>query len=160
MCPTIRPRLSGVFLIALGFVAAGCGSPTAPMGPDTEVIEELRVNGILLTANVRVFGDKEIEVTLTAMNETDFDAQTQIRGGNCMLLPRVYSQRGGGLIWSAFDLFDGCQEPLKVFQLGGGDEDSVSGNFTVDLDSGSYFVTLTIQHSNLVELAAGQISLP
>ena len=44
------------------------------MGPATDVLDQFRVEGILMTASVRVLGDDGIEVTLTAMNETDFDA--------------------------------------------------------------------------------------
>jgi len=122
-------------------------------------VDEYRANGIVMTASVRVLGDDEIELTLTAMNETDFDAETGILGGNCMFRPRVYTERNGGLLWSAFDLFDACQEPLRVFQLGGGDEESVSRDFEIDIDDGEYFVTLSIEHLVLIELAAGDISL-
>ena len=122
-------------------------------------MDEYRANGILMTASVRVLGGAEIELTLTAMNETDFDAETGILGGNCMFRPCVYTERDGRLVWSAFDLFDACQEPLRVFQLGGGDEESVSRDFEIDIDDGEYFVTLTIEHQRLVELAAGEISL-
>jgi len=73
--------------------------------------------------------------------------------------PRVYSERGGPLIWSAFDLFDACQRPLRIFQLGGGAEELVSQDFEIDADDGDYFVTLTIEHLGLVELAAGEITL-
>jgi len=122
-------------------------------------VDEYRANGILMTASVRVLGGDEIELTLTAMNETDFDAETGILGGNCMFRPRVYAERNGRLLWSAFDLFDACEEPLRVFQLGGGDEESVSRDFEIDIDDGEYFVTLTIEHLVLIELAAGDISL-
>ena len=144
---------------AVLLAVTACDSPTAPTGPQTEVVDEYRADGILMTASVRLREDDEIEVTLTVMNETDFDAQTGILGGNCMFRPRVYTERGGRLVWSAFDLFDACQEPLRIFQLGGGDEESVSREFEIDADDGDYFVTLTIEHLALVELAAGEISL-
>ncbi|HIF21563.1 MAG TPA: hypothetical protein EYQ27_06540 [Gemmatimonadetes bacterium] len=150
------PTRAVPFLI--GLLLFGCDSPTGPMGPATDVLDQFRVEGILMTASVRVLGDDGIEVTLTAMNETDFDAQAGILGGNCMLRPRVYTERGGQLVWSAFDLFDACQEPLRLFQLGGGDEESISRDFEIDVEAGDYFVTLTIEHTSLVELAAGSIS--
>ena len=93
------------------------------------------------------------------MNETDVEAQTTILGGNCMFRPRVYTERGERLVWSAFDLFDACQEPGRLFQLGGGDQESISRPFVVDADAGDYFVTLTIVHLTAVELAAGEVSL-
>ena len=148
------------FSVACALLATtACDSPTAPTGPQTDVVNEYRADGILMTAGVRVLSGDEIEVTLTAMNETDFDAQTGILGGNCMFRPRVYTERDGRLLWSAFDLFDACQEPLRLFQLGGGDQESVSRAFEIDTDAGDYFVTLTIEHVTLVELAAGEISL-
>ena len=160
MLRSTRPRGLQLLCAALALLAtAACDSPTAPTGPQTELVDEYRADGILMTASVRLLGDDEIEVTLTVMNETDFDAQTGILGGNCMFRPRIYGERGGHLVWSAFDLFDACQEPLRIFQLGGGDEESVSRDFGVDADAGDYFVTLTIEHLELVELAAGQISL-
>ena len=157
--PTGPRRLQHLCAALALLATAACDSPTAPTGPQTELVDEYRADGILMTASVRLLGDDEIEVTLTVMNETDFDAQVGILGGNCMFRPRVYSERGGRLVWSAFDLFDACQEPLRIFQLGGGDEESVSREFEVDADDGDYFVTLTIEHLALVELAAGDISL-
>lgn len=148
-----------VLACAAVILPAACTSPTTPSGPQTEVVDQYRANGILMTAAVRGLAGKQLEVTLTAMNETDFDAQTSILGGNCMFRPRVYSERGGRLVWSAFDFFDSCQEPLRTFQLGGGDEESVSQEFRVDADDGDYFVTLTIVHTTPVELTAGEVSL-
>jgi len=157
--PTRARGLEQLSAAAVLLAVTACDSPTAPTGPQTEVVDEYRADGLLMTASVRLRHDDEIEVTLTVMNETDFDAQTGILGGNCMFRPRVYTERGGRLVWSAFDLFDACQEPLRIFQLGGGDEESVSREFEVDADAGDYFVTLTIEHLALVELAAGEISL-
>ncbi|MCH2469643.1 MAG: hypothetical protein MK486_06485 [Gemmatimonadetes bacterium] len=160
MLRPIRPKGLQQLCAALALLAtAACESPTAPTGPQTELVDEYRADGILMTASVRFLGDHEVEVTLTVMNETDFDAQTGILGGNCMFRPRVYSERGGPLIWSAFDLFQGCQRPLRIFQLGGGAEELVSQDFAIDADDGDYFVTLTIEHLGLVELAAGEITL-
>ena len=106
MLRPIRPKGLRQLCAALALLAtAACESPTAPTGPQTELVDEYRADGILMTASVRFLGDHEVEVTLTVMNETDFDAQTGILGGNCMFRPRVYSERGGPLIWSAFDLF-------------------------------------------------------
>jgi hypothetical protein len=154
----LRAPLALLAPLAL-FATLACDSPTAPTGPQTDLVDEYRANGILMTASVRALGGDEIELTLTAMNETDFDAETGILGGNCMFRPRVYIERGGRLVWSAFDLFDACQKPLRVFQLGGGDEESVSRDFEIDLDDGEYFVTLTIEHLELIELAAGEFLL-
>jgi len=156
-----RPKRSTILhCAALALLTTlSCDSPTAPTGPQTDLVDEYRTAGILMTATVRALGGGEIEVTLTAMNETDFDAQAGILGGNCMFRPRLYAGRDGQLLWSAFDLFDACQKPLQVFQLGGGDQESVARDFSIDLDDGDYFVTLTIQHQGLVELAAGEISL-
>jgi len=147
-------------LCILALAAVACDSPTEPAGPRTQVVDEYRADNVLFTASARALGDGDVEVTLTAMNETDFSAQTGILGGNCMLRPRVYAKRGGQLLWSAFDLFDACQEPLRVFQLGGGDEESISADFEMDLEDGLYFVTLSIDHvGELVELAAGEVSI-
>ena len=150
-------------LLLLLFVllpTAACDSPTAPSGPNTEVVDWFRSNNVLFTASSRRLVDDVMEVGLTVMNETDFDTQTGILGGNCMLRPRIYTERGGRLVWSAFDLYDACQEPLRVFQLGGGDEESISQDFDVDVEDGEYFVTLTIDHAGeLIELAAGSVSL-
>ena len=157
--PTLSPAAVRHLVCAFVILMAACDSPTAPSGPETEVIDEFRADGILMTAAVSSLAGNAIEVTLTAMNETDFEAQTAILGGNCMFRPRVYTERGGRLVWSAFDLFDACQQPALIFQLGGGDEESVSREFVVDADEGDYFVTLTIVHATLVELAAGEVSV-
>ena len=140
-------------------LVAACDSPTTPSGPETEVVDEYRTAGILMTAAVCALAGNAIEVTLTAMNETDFGAQTTILGGNCMFRPRVYTGRGERLVWSAFDLLDACQEPGQPFQLGGGEQESISRQFAVDAGAGDYFVTLTIVHVTAVELAAGEVSL-
>ena len=101
---TPSPVVVRHLLNAVVILATACESPTAPSGPDTTVVDEFRADGILMTATVRALADNAIEVTLTAMNETDFEAQTSILGGNCMFRPRVYRERGGRLVWSAFDL--------------------------------------------------------
>ena len=118
------PHRLAICLLAL--TVSACDSPTSPTGPSTQVVDEYRADNIVFTASARASADGEVEVTLTAMNETDFNAQAGILGGNCMLRPRLYTERGGQLLLSAFDLFDACQEPLRLFQLGGGDEESIS----------------------------------
>lgn len=149
-----------LFIYLLALAASACDSPTDPTGPDTQVVDEYRADNVLFTAGARALGGGDVRVTLTVMNETDFDTQTGILGGNCMLRPRVYAERGGQLLWSAFDLFDACEEPLRLFQLGGGDEESISADFEIDLEHGLYFVTLSIDHvGQMVELAAGEVSL-
>lgn len=112
----------------------------------------------MLSKNRSVICD-EIGLTLTAMNEIEFDVETGILSGNYMFRPRVCTGCRGRLVWSVFDLFDVCQKPLRVFQLGGGDEESISRDFEINLDYGEYFVTLTIEHLELIELAAGDILL-
>ena len=155
--PRDAHRWARIACVALAVGA--CDSPTEPTGPDTTVVDEYRASGIVLSASARAVSREVIEVTLIAMNETDFDAQLGILGGNCMFRPRVYTRRGGALVWSAFDLFDACQEPLRLIQLGGGDEERIERSFDVDAPARDYFVTLTIVHTDLVELAAGSISL-
>ena len=51
------------------------------------------------------------------------------------------------------------ERDLRIFQLGGGAEELVSQDFEIDADDGGYFVTLTIEHLELVELAVGEITL-
>ena len=158
MTRSSRLHAIGLAVLLGGVLTAACDSPTEPTGPSTEVVDEYRADGVLFTAQSRAQGGDTLEVTLTVMNETDFDTQTGILGGNCMLRPRVYRERGGELLWSAFDLHDACQEPLRVYQLGGGDEDSDSESFATGLSGGPFFVTLTIDViGGLVELAAGQV---
>ena len=123
------------------------------------MVDDFRADGIVMTAAARVLEAGRIEVTLTATNETDSAAQTSILGGNCMLRPRVYTERDGRLVWSAFDLYNACQEPGRLFELAAGEEESVSREFIVGVPTGDYFVTLTIEHLGLVELAAGVVSL-
>jgi hypothetical protein len=122
-----------VVTLVCSIPAVSCDSPTEPTGPGTEVVDEFRSAGVLFTATAEPVGRDGVEVILTAANETDFDAQTSILGGNCMLRPRLYGSRGGPLVWSAFDLHDACQEPLRIFQLGGGDEESVTQTLEVDV---------------------------
>ena len=147
------------FVYAVVIAALACDSPTAPTGPETDVVDDFRTDGVVVTAAVRALDARQIEVTLTAANETDSAAQTSILGGNCMFRPRFYAERDGRLVWSAFDLFSACQEPGRLFELAAGEEESVSREFTVGLPAGDYFVTLTIELLGLVELAAGVVSL-
>jgi hypothetical protein len=104
---------------------------------------------------------RSLEVTLHAVNETDFWAETGILGGPCMLRPRLYRTETGALAWSAFDLHEACPEPLRLIRLDGGGEEHIPEVFHVPVPAGSYRVTLTIDHAGqLVELTAGQIAMP
>jgi hypothetical protein len=150
-----RTTVHTTFALLAGIAAAACDSLT---GPETEVINAYRANGIALTASVRILTEGRLEVTLTATNETDFRAQLGILGGNCMFRPRVYANRDGRLLWSAFDLFDACQEPIRLFDLEGGASESESRTLDADVSGGDRFVTLTIEHLELVELAAGTVA--
>lgn len=146
----------GLLLTAL----VACDSPTAATGPDTQVVDEYRVGGIVFTAWSRALQGDTLEVTLTARNETDVRAQAGILGGTCMLRPRLYTQRNGSLAWSAFDLFNACPEPLRVYDLEGGAQEVDTALYSVDASAGTYFVTVTIDHAaTLVELAAGTVTL-
>jgi hypothetical protein len=145
-------------LLGLTIALGACDSPTAPTGPVTAVVDEYRAAGMLLTASSRALADGRLDVTLTVTNESAVRGQIGILGGNCQFRPRVYSERGGRLRWSAFDLHDACQEPLRLYDLEGGASISESQTFDVDLGDGDYFVTLTIEHLDLVELAAGAVS--
>jgi hypothetical protein len=147
-------------LLSSACLLTGCGSPTEPSGPATEVVDQYRSESVLFTARARSEGDDRVEVTLTAMNETDFPTQVGILGGNCMLRPRLYTERGGRLVWSAFDLFDACPDPLRLYDLEGGASESDSRSFDVDVEDGDYFATVTIEAgAALVELAAGVVAI-
>jgi hypothetical protein len=152
-------RVAGV-AIGMAALAGACSSPAGPTDPLTLVRSQFRADNILFTASATSPGESLLAVNLNAMNETDFEAQTAILGGNCMLRPRIYAELGGDILWSGFDLYSGCQEPLRLIQLGGGDEEDISQTFRVPLDPGEYFVTLTIDHTGqLVELTAGVVAL-
>lgn len=155
-----RRRPNHVLPVLLALLATACASPTGVTGPDTQVRDEYRVGAVLFTATARRVVGSSMEVTLTATNETDAPAQVSILGGNCMLRPRVYSKRGGKLLWSYWDLPVDCQEPLRVFDLEGGESESVTQAFSVYFETGDNFITATIEAGGgLVELAAGTVNV-
>jgi len=123
-------------------------------------VNEFRADGFRFTASSRQVVGNSIEVTLTVTNETDARGQTSILGGNCMLRPRIYTKRGGSLLWSHWNsVATACQEPLRVFDLEGGATESVVQAFSVVLRNGANFMTVTIEHGGeQVELAAGTIN--
>jgi hypothetical protein len=162
--PRRRSRPEALFSsLTLATAIAACVSPTGPSGPETTPRSSYRADGILFTAASRLAdtGSRSLEVTLHAMNETDFWAETGILGGPCMLRPRLYRIEDGAVSWSAFDLHDACPEPLRLIRLDGGDEEHIPEAFEAPVPPGAYRVTLTIEHAGqLVELVAGEIVMP
>ena len=153
---TGRARVAVAALAAMCLISA-CDSPT---GPGTSVVDQYRADGMVFTASAVGAGGGKVQVSVTVTNETDFRAQTGILGGNCMLRARFYKSRDGDLEWSAWDHIEGCQEPLRIFDLEGGDSETVSEFVTVHIDKGEHFATVTIEHGGqLVELAAGTFTL-
>jgi hypothetical protein len=81
-----------------------------------------------------------------------------------MIRARLYDPTDGLLAWSEFDEISACQEPARVIELGPGEVELITSQVRVDVGSGTYFVTATVEYlsafpTGFVELIAGNLTL-